>query len=101
VKLLPKALLFVLLVGLPAVAQQSSFDDFRDMWFGPLRGKLFNSCAMGMKLNSIGKSYWNPDNISELKVEYLKIIQGENIDKLDLMLSSQAAAMKAACPSIN
>jgi len=47
------------------------------------------------------ESYWNPDNISELKVEYLKIIQGENIDKLDLMLSSQAAAMKAACPSVN
>lgn len=56
---------------------------------------------MEMKLNSIGKSYWNPDNISELKVEYLKIIQGENIDKLDLMLSSQAAAMKAACSSVN
>ncbi len=30
------------------------FDDFREMWFGSFRGKLFNSSAMGIKLNSIG-----------------------------------------------
>ena len=97
-KLLPKAVLLSLLIGMPAMAQTLTWERFRDGFLGEGRSYLMSVCATGKKWNQIDKSFWDQALIERVKEELRK--QSLSTANFDAMHAGLTTAMAVACPTV-
>ena len=97
-KLLPKAVLLSLLIGMPAIAETLTWEQYRDIYLGKYRSLLMSQCADGKKWNQINKSYWDQALIERGKEELRK--QSLFTANFDAMHAGLTTAMAVACPTV-
>lgn len=91
---------------MPAIAQNPTWEQYRDTYLGAFRSGLMEDCAIGRKMNSVNTSYWNPKILEQHRQAVRKAAlsggptETSLYENLEAALSGQAAAMAIACPTV-
>ena len=70
----------------------------RDDFLGPGRADLLLSCAQGREMNSLGKSFWDYEQMQRHK-KYFRSV-GRSNEYIQAFLGGEAAAMAKVCPDV-